>query len=338
MHSRNFKTITRVSIPKKRSKNQDLTALEDSKKENYLGRAISLPSSYSLNNIVFTASSSKLVRGKSEFYKKESKAISEWQLTVQKFIIQQQKSPFTLNQHKLTKIKYTEKDQAIKRFIVNELYSTEKSFYQFLNFTRNNYMEPMKVASQSKNPLVKPNDVYVLFNHLPGFLATSEKVLFKLEAYLRKEKIVGQQQQNNDTCPAQAIGQIFKELEQDFVIFLKYAIHYQYYMKAIRHASNTGYVISINNELRKLNKEASRLGLADYLISPFQRIPRYELLLKDLLKHTHEEDERYDLLYAKNIIKGLASTMNKLQEKIPRLSFSSSFYNFHTQSVSNLSM
>ncbi|KAI9487591.1 MAG: Dbl homology domain-containing protein, partial [Benjaminiella poitrasii] len=122
------------------------------------------------------------------------------------------------------------KDEATSRFIINELYSTEKSFYQFLNFIRI---------------------------------------------------------QNDTINPAKAVGQIFRELEPDFAIFLKYSIHYQHHMKAIRRASNTSYVVKIDNELRRSKKEnIHRLGLADYLIAPFQRVPRYELLLKGNIRKT----------------------------------------------------
>ncbi|KAI8078452.1 hypothetical protein BDF21DRAFT_323801, partial [Thamnidium elegans] len=86
------------------------------------------------------------------------------------------------------------KDQAIVRFIINELYSTEKSFYQFLLFIRS--------------------------------------VIITLQ----------------DMNPDMAIGYIFKELEHYFGVFLKYAVHYRCHLKAIRRASNTGYILKIDRK------------------------------------------------------------------------------------------
>jgi hypothetical protein len=57
----------------------------------------------------------------------------------------------------------------------------------------------------------------------------SQKSLSKLE------ESADLQQQN--MSPGAAIGHIFKELKHDFVVFLKYALHYQGHMKAIRRAS-----------------------------------------------------------------------------------------------------
>uniref|UniRef100_A0A672FDK8 DH domain-containing protein n=1 Tax=Salarias fasciatus TaxID=181472 RepID=A0A672FDK8_SALFA len=58
------------------------------------------------------------------------------------------------------------------------------------------------------------------------------------------------------------------------------------------------------------NKEKQALG--DLMIKPVQRIPRYELLVKDLLKHTPEDhpDHSY-LLDAQRDIKRLAEKINK---------------------------
>ncbi|KAL9555989.1 hypothetical protein MBANPS3_002103 [Mucor bainieri] len=297
-------------------------------------RKANLDRSYSQSSSSSSSLDSKSIFGKSEFRKKESKAIRMWHTTVERLMLQR-KMAIALEQQQLqrdqkSKGNATEKDLAVARFIINELYYTEKSYYQFLMFIRSNYMEPMQAASRSKIPLVKPADVHVLFYHLPDLISMSEKLLGKLETYAND---VGD-------SPGIAIGQIFKDMEDDFAVFLKYAIHYQGHMKAIRRASNTGYAIKIDRESKTCRKENNRLGLADYLIAPFQRVPRYELLLKDLLKHTHipqqESSKTHGLVVAKNIISGLAATMNKVQEKISKSLFSSSFYSFRAQSTSNL--
>lgn len=137
----------------------------------------------------------------------------------------------------------------------------------------------MQIASHLKPPPVKPSDVHVLFYHLPGLVSMSEKLLYNLEMYAEG----GLYDVTVEECPGKAIGRIFKDLEQELVVFLKYAIHYQGHMKSIRRASNTRYVMNIDRTSRKdHHNNYNRLGLADYLIAPFQRVPRYELLLKGI--------------------------------------------------------
>ncbi len=131
-------------------------------------------------------------------------------------------------------------------------------------------MEPMYIASQSKNPLVKPNDVYSLFYCLPELISMSEKLLLRLDEYSKDA---------TNISPGITIGNIFRDLEQDFAVFLKYAVHYQSHLKSIRRASHNGLILRIERDSKNA-KENNRLGLADYLIAPFQRVPRYGLLIK----------------------------------------------------------
>ncbi|KAG2237372.1 hypothetical protein INT48_009500 [Thamnidium elegans] len=265
--------------------------------------------------------------GKSEVQKKMLKANTMWRINIQTQLKK------TCEKKQISKSKDKLKDQAIVRFIINELYSTEKSFHQFLLFIRSNYMEPMQIASQSKNPLVKPNDIYVLFNPLLELITMSQVFLVKLEDYVQGLSL-------QDMNPDMAIGYIFKELEHYFGVFLKYAVHYRCHLKAIRRASNTGYILKIDRKSKALKKENNRLGLADYLIAPFQRVPRYGLLIKDLLRHTEanllDDYQTNNLIYAQNIIDGLAITMNQvLEEKNSKSPFLSSFYPFNTQALSS---
>lgn len=120
-------------------------------------------------------------------------------------------------------------------------------------------MEPMVLASQARYSFVKKNDVYLLFNYLPELISTSERLLCQLEEAVH----------HDTSSPGAAIGRIFKEME--FVVYLKYAIHYQDNLKSIRKAMS---------KMEVFKSSHHRLGLSDYLIAPFQRIPRYELLLK----------------------------------------------------------
>lgn len=133
-------------------------------------------------------------------------------------------------------------------------------------------MEPLCAASQSRNPLVRFNDVRSLFYCLPSLISMSEKLLFKLEECMKDLD-------KSSSCPGQTIGLIFKDLEQDFVVFVKYAVHYQCHMKSIRRASHSGLILKIDIDLKNSRKN-NRLGLDDYLIAPFQRVPRYGLLIR----------------------------------------------------------
>ncbi|KAI8372446.1 Dbl homology domain-containing protein [Blakeslea trispora] len=186
------------------------------------------------------------------------------------------------------------KNLAMVKFILNELSETEKSYNQLLKLIQNRYMKPMILASQSKYPLVKATDIPLLFSHLPELIELSDKLLDQFKST------------NN-------VGLVFRTIEENLVVFLKYSMHYKSNMKLIRRACSNVLFVKINQE-NLSRKDTNRLGMSDYLIAPIQRIPRYCLLLKDLQKYTHpSESHKIDLNYALKVLTGLAVAMDHVQ-------------------------
>ncbi|KAI8987157.1 Dbl homology domain-containing protein [Pilobolus umbonatus] len=183
------------------------------------------------------------------------------------------------------------------RFILNELIDTEESYNKLLLLIRTRYMEPMIAASKKKFPLVKESDIPILFNHLPALLKLSNEILIRCKTSTN-------------------IGEIFRDLESDLVVFHKYAAHYRSKTKTIRKACNNVLFLKIDQE-NLARKDTNRLGMSDYFIAPIQRIPRYCLLLKDLQKYTNKQvPQYYDLEYALNSLTQLAVTMDHVKMKI----------------------
>lgn len=89
------------------------------------------------------------------------------------------------------------------------------------------YMEPMVAAAQATNALVKEGDIPVLFRHLPEMIALSEKLIQSFEdtsSHLRRDLLPGD------------VGHVFRALDQELAVFVKYAVHYQANIKTIRRA------------------------------------------------------------------------------------------------------
>lgn len=88
-------------------------------------------------------------------------------------------------------------------------------------------MEPMVAAAQATNALVKEGDIPVLFRHLPEMIALSEKLIQSFEdtsSHLRRDLLPGD------------VGHVFRALDQELAVFVKYAVHYQANIKTIRRA------------------------------------------------------------------------------------------------------
>ncbi|KAI9490134.1 Dbl homology domain-containing protein, partial [Zychaea mexicana] len=157
-----------------------------------------------------------------------------------------------------------------------ELYTTEESYHRLLTVIQTRYMQPMSAAASyisTTKPFISSTTelMPLLFRHLPNLLALSEKILAGLKRILQLQR---QQLQ------LQYVGQLFCSLEQDLVVFLKYAVHYESNIKSIRRACATNSMFLKIEQEGIAKRETNRMGFADYLIAPFQRVPRYCLLIK----------------------------------------------------------
>ncbi|KAI8342985.1 Dbl homology domain-containing protein [Chlamydoabsidia padenii] len=248
-------------------------------------------------------SRARSVFGMMDLQQKEQKAILVWRNTItelekQENLYSHRRVPSQLDDK--TEIKWL----ALQRFITNEIYVTEKSYHELLLLIKTRYMIPMLTASRNKDPLVKFNDIPILFNHLITLIDLSEKILagFTKDPHSPLANV------------ASSIGYQWLQLQDDWTVFLKYAVHYEINTKTIKRACNNLLLLKIEQDgLAK--KDTRRMGMADYLIAPIQRVPRYCLLLKDLLRHTSTNDADYQyLVKVVNSMIGLARAMNDAQK------------------------
>ncbi|KAI9250881.1 hypothetical protein BDA99DRAFT_608196 [Phascolomyces articulosus] len=267
-------------------------------------------------------------RAKSVFVnRKEIKAISVWRDTMAKLSgnDEQHPPPPLSPLSSLAPNNNNKQNMVLAKFVLHEIYTTEQSYYRLLSIIQTRYMEPMTMVNNNNNNhhaittssavarkasllFFNTNDlVPLLFRHLPDLLALSERLLLGLERQL-------QRQQQDIT----RVGRLFCSVEDELSVFLKYAVHYESNIKSIRRACATNPLFLKIEQEGISKRETNRMGFADYLIAPFQRVPRYCLLIKDLMKHsTTTELPDPDLDKTLKMLTSLAVAMNHVQ-KIPR--------------------
>ncbi|KAL0076954.1 Dbl homology domain-containing protein [Phycomyces blakesleeanus] len=212
------------------------------------------------------------------------------------------------------------KRTALVNFILHEIVTTEQSYHQLLTLIETRHMREMVQASKEKVPLVKSTDIPVLFGHLPVLLALSNQIL---EAFKAQPPPPPPPHTSASTItiptptPTPAwqpwsvpVGQTFCSLSQPLVIFLQYAIHYRTHSRIIQKACNNTVFTKIDQKTLR-RRDTNRLGMSDFLIAPIQRVPRYCMLLKDLLKYTDRSDKDHEpLTRALCTLTGLVMAMN----------------------------
>ncbi|KAG0172761.1 hypothetical protein DFQ29_008228 [Apophysomyces sp. BC1021] len=183
---------------------------------------------------------------------------------------------------------------------MTELLTTEETYLGHLKIIKQMFMEPLiEAATSHPRPLMNIRDIQTMFAYIPQLIMLSTALARRL----------------HDTAmdSSESAGKVFCDLENEFEVYIFYAVNFSKLQKCLAKADrNMVYRQLVQDSLRK--KETNRMGLADYMISPIQRITRYCLLLKDLKKHSTPDHPDYPYLNrALKCLTALALAMNNIQ-------------------------
>ncbi|CAI2348204.1 unnamed protein product [Caenorhabditis sp. 36 PRJEB53466] len=188
---------------------------------------------------------------------------------------------------------------SVRHLAARELLDTEKSFVEGLEFLVTKYMRPLRQPLECT--LIEASLVDKIFYRVPEILAHHQVLLAALSQRIEqwhKDAIIG------DVLLAHFSKQSMIET------FIAFVDNFKFAKTAIaqarqKHAFEKYYSRCCRDHPNKLDLDA-------LLISPIQRVPRYELIVKQMLKHTpveHEDRER--LLRAQRHIHCMAVAINQ---------------------------
>uniref|UniRef100_A0A5S6QTI7 DH domain-containing protein n=1 Tax=Trichuris muris TaxID=70415 RepID=A0A5S6QTI7_TRIMR len=196
------------------------------------------------------------------------------------------------------------KHQDTRTHIVKELVDTENSYVENLKLLVHKYLRPLKRPELCS--LIELGTLNEIFFQVPEMLGHHEAFLnairSRLDFWDNKQKI-------GDVLLANFTKQSVIDTYMAFINNWKNA------RLAIRKACSAKPAFA--KYLERCSREhMNKLSLDALLIMPVQRIPRYELLLKELLKHTSVEHPDHALLImAGKVLHDLASKIDQIQQE-----------------------
>ncbi|XP_037533306.1 rho guanine nucleotide exchange factor 17 [Nematolebias whitei] len=188
----------------------------------------------------------------------------------------------------------------MRKHVMMTLLDTEQSYVESLRTLIQGYMRPLKQPDSGS--IVDPLLVDEMFYQIPEILEHHEQFL---------EQVAGCVDQWHDR---QTVGHILIQSFSKEALANIYSAYIDNFLSAkdavrVAKEAKPAFHKFLEQNMRE-NKEKQALG--DLMIKPVQRIPRYELLVKDLLKHTSEDHPDHSLLLdAQRDIKRLAEKINK---------------------------
>ncbi|XP_035762595.1 guanine nucleotide exchange factor DBS [Neolamprologus brichardi] len=202
----------------------------------------------------------------------------------------QLKNEYSSSRH--TSLSEEEENLAVlRRHVMNELLETERAYVEELLCVLQGY------ASEMDNPAM---------SHLiPAPLQNKKEVLFgnMPEIYhFHKRTFLRELEQYTD-CP-ELVGRCFLERMTDLQIYEKYCHNKPRSESLWRQCSDCAFFQECQKKLEH------KLGLDSYLLKPVQRITKYQLLLKEMLKYSKGCEGADDLQDALTSIVGILKAVN----------------------------
>ncbi|XP_053311217.1 guanine nucleotide exchange factor DBS isoform X2 [Spea bombifrons] len=208
------------------------------------------------------------------------------------------KSEVDGNQGRSSSIMEDEENLAVlRRHVMNELIETERVYVEELLSVLEGY------ASEMENPLA--------MHLLSPTLQNKKDVLFgnMEEIYHFHNRIFLRELENYTDYP-ELVGRCFLERMEDFQIYEKYCQNKPRSESLWRQCSDAAFFQECQ---RKLDH---KLSLDSYLLKPVQRITKYQLLLKEMLKYSRSCEGAEDLQEALASILGILKAVNDSMHQI----------------------
>lgn len=178
--------------------------------------------------------------------------------------------------------------------VVKEVIDTEKTYLQSVECIVLDYLEPLR---NNFPPLLPPESITLIFGKIEDIYLINKELYEQLTS-APAEKV------------AKRIGDIFLKTAPYLKLYSEYCKNYPNAIaKWKKHLEDERFAFFV----KKIRGDGSILDLPSLLIMPVQRIPRYKLLLIELLKRTESVDQDFsDLNVALGKVSEVADHINNV--------------------------
>jgi hypothetical protein len=145
---------------------------------------------------------------------------------------------------------------------------TEKDYVKDLEVLSNIFMKPIMESN-----IIDPNDVNLLFSNCDMIFSANSELLMAFEKAIRP-----------DSVDSEGISKAFVTMTPYFRMYSLYCNNYQYAMERLTALCDSNRKFASLISTCSMHPDARCLDLGSFLIKPVQRIYKYPLFLKDMIK------------------------------------------------------
>eukprot|EP01132_Coremiostelium_polycephalum_P001136 gene1136-1442_t len=168
--------------------------------------------------------------------------------------------------------------------IVQELLSTEKSYVYNLKLIIDIFIRPLINFNAIDQKVLSPSEISGIFGNWERLFAINSNLLLLIQNKIDNWHI------------DQLIGDIFLSNTDELLEYTPYVTNFDYSRKLLEKLTQTNVNLRHFLDAAQRDKRSKYLDISSFLIQPIQRLPRYELLLRDILKQTSLNHPDYEFL------------------------------------------
>ncbi|XP_047220173.1 phosphatidylinositol 3,4,5-trisphosphate-dependent Rac exchanger 1 protein isoform X3 [Girardinichthys multiradiatus] len=205
--------------------------------------------------------------------------------------------------------KDSDRQQRLRLCVLNEILNTERDYVRTLLFLQSAFLHRIRQIPDDQQCL-SPEHVKILFSNIEDILELHKEVLSAVESSLQPEP-----------HPNHSLGHVFLQFKQSFSVYGEYCSNHE---KALRLLMELNKIPNIRTFLLHCmllgGKKSTDVPLEGYLLSPIQRICKYPLLLKELLKRTPKKHADYPAVEESlQGMKAVCSNINETKRQMEKL-------------------
>eukprot|EP00276_Gloeochaete_wittrockiana_P021763 CAMPEP_0184341590 /NCGR_PEP_ID=MMETSP1089-20130417/10185_1 /TAXON_ID=38269 ORGANISM="Gloeochaete wittrockiana, Strain SAG46.84" /NCGR_SAMPLE_ID=MMETSP1089 /ASSEMBLY_ACC=CAM_ASM_000445 /LENGTH=409 /DNA_ID=CAMNT_0026669957 /DNA_START=1 /DNA_END=1230 /DNA_ORIENTATION=- len=211
------------------------------------------------------------------------------------------------------------KQSTYRKRVIDEMLQTEKSYYEGLNALVMCFQKPLMemlepkkgVSPSARRPrqraIVTIEQIQTIFSNAESILGLHEFLISSLRPRI------------DAWHPNQTFADIFVAMSAQFKLYTQYINNFDNAMKLLETFTNTNkdrsgakfiaFCTSVSNTLQPPYQSQF---INSFLILPVQRLPRYEMLLRDIFKNTWPDHPDWkNLESAIKVINGITTFLNE---------------------------
>ncbi|KAJ1731215.1 hypothetical protein LPJ61_002643 [Coemansia biformis] len=197
---------------------------------------------------------------------------------------------------------------AMRLHAVRELVTTEKNFVDNLFVVKKVWMEPVFSSANSPKPIIPYQTARTVFSGVAALHAHASRFYREMDTELGSYE-------RGQADDGMRIGALFRASDRHWSDFVDYVRNYGAAVDCLKQLQDYKPYLRYHEECLA-QKRTNRQSLSDLLMLPIQRITRYTLLLKNILKHTPAvHSDHIDLCRAVKNVTHFAAIVNECRRK-----------------------